>query len=178
MIDKQSVVLPDASGPNTSIILPLGTPPIPNAISRAMDPVGITSIPSLWVTSPSFIMEPRPYCFSICSIASRIACNLGLLDEPFGDFVWEFFASFMDSYYHIRGKIQDKAFAWSKGTLHPSKLRFSGSSLPVECADGVRVDGVQFSAPRPFGKLRVSDLMVYDSSLPKGPDPSMNSGSP
>src|SRR5687767_4426856 len=33
-------------------------------------------------------------------------------------------------------------------TLLSRSLTVSGSSLPVECADGVRVDGVQFSAPR------------------------------
>jgi uncharacterized protein YjdB len=38
------VVLPELSGPYISIILPLGTPPTPNAISNGRQPVGITSI--------------------------------------------------------------------------------------------------------------------------------------
>ena len=65
---KANVVLPEDSGPNTSIILPFGIPPIPNAISKLRAPVGIASTFML-LTSPNFITEPLPNCFSICPIA-------------------------------------------------------------------------------------------------------------
>ena len=42
--DNASVVFPDDSGPYISIILPLGNPPIPKAMSRLSEPVGIDSI--------------------------------------------------------------------------------------------------------------------------------------
>ena len=40
--DSASVVFPADSAPNISTILPLGNPPIPNAISKIIEPVGIT----------------------------------------------------------------------------------------------------------------------------------------
>ncbi len=63
-----TVVLPEDSGPNISITLPRGNPPTPSATSSARHPVEITLIPGLtdW---PSFIIEPLPNCFSICSKA-------------------------------------------------------------------------------------------------------------
>ena len=64
-----NVVLPELSGPYISIILPLGTPPIPKAKSNANDPVGIAST-FTETLSPSFIIEPLPKSFSIFSIAS------------------------------------------------------------------------------------------------------------
>ncbi|MPM25330.1 hypothetical protein SDC9_71821 [bioreactor metagenome] len=63
-ICNATVVLPDDSGPNISMILPLGTPPIPVAMSRGSAPVGMDSIFNL-AFSPSFIIEPFPNCFSI-----------------------------------------------------------------------------------------------------------------
>ncbi|EKD55648.1 MAG: hypothetical protein ACD_59C00083G0001 [uncultured bacterium] len=56
-----SVVLPDDSGPYISTMRPRGTPPIPVAISREREPVGMTSIATVLMTdSPSFIIEPFP----------------------------------------------------------------------------------------------------------------------
>ncbi len=56
---RVSVVLPDDSGPKISTTRPRGMPPIPKAISRAIDPVGITSI-GVAVRSLIFITEPLP----------------------------------------------------------------------------------------------------------------------
>ena len=39
---KANVVLPEDSGPYISIILPLGYPPTPNAISRLSEPLELT----------------------------------------------------------------------------------------------------------------------------------------
>ena len=72
IICNARVVFPDDSGPYISIILPLGTPPIPNAISSPNAPVGIASIFIAW-NSPSFITDPLPNCFSICPIAASNA---------------------------------------------------------------------------------------------------------
>ena len=63
------VVLPELSGPYISIIRPLGTPPIPKAISNAKEPVGIASTFTV-ALSPSFIIAPFPKSFSIFSIAN------------------------------------------------------------------------------------------------------------
>src|SRR5262245_36790355 len=76
MMCRQTVVLPDPSGPNTSTTRPRGMPPTPSARSSARDPVGMTPIPSPIGCSPSFITAPLPNCFSICcnvtsSILSR-----------------------------------------------------------------------------------------------------------
>ena len=73
--DKANVVLPEASGPKISVIRPLGSPPTPKARSTAMEPVGITSIVYFWPSPPKRIMEPFPYCFSIWSMARRIAAS-------------------------------------------------------------------------------------------------------
>jgi hypothetical protein len=56
---KDRVVLPEDSGPNISIILPLGIPPTPRAISRPSDPVGTTFTFTLGV-SPNFMIAPSP----------------------------------------------------------------------------------------------------------------------
>ena len=76
---KESVVLPDASGPYISITLPLGTPPIPNARSIDNAPVDIAGI-FLILSAPSFINEPSPNCFSICSktVSSFFALSLSI----------------------------------------------------------------------------------------------------
>ena len=41
---KETVVLPELSGPYTSIIRPRGYPPTPNATSNAKEPLGIVEI--------------------------------------------------------------------------------------------------------------------------------------
>ena len=53
-----------SSGPYISRTLPLGTPPIPSAMSRARDPVEMDGMSRIF-SSPIFIIEPRPNCFSI-----------------------------------------------------------------------------------------------------------------
>ena len=57
---------------------PLGTPPIPKAASRASEPVGIAATWSVAAFSPSFMSEPLPNFFSICSlVTSRIFSFFG-----------------------------------------------------------------------------------------------------
>src|SRR6266511_1697509 len=68
----QSVVLPDDSGPKISVIRPRGMPPTPRARSSAIDPVGIEST-DCRSADPSFMIEPRPNCFSIDRIAASTA---------------------------------------------------------------------------------------------------------
>ena len=64
-----SVVLPDDSGPKISMTRPLGYPPTPSAMSRVIDPVGITGMS---FTSVLFIrmIDPLPKSFSIFSITA------------------------------------------------------------------------------------------------------------
>ena len=52
-----NVVLPDDSGPYISTTLPCGSPPIPKAMSRLRDPVGILGILTIF-SSLNFIMVP------------------------------------------------------------------------------------------------------------------------
>ena len=59
-----TVVLPEDSGPYISTILPLGSPPIPTAISRPIEPVDIEST-TIDEASPNLIIEPLPKSFSI-----------------------------------------------------------------------------------------------------------------
>src|SRR5690242_18545276 len=68
----QTVVLPDDSGPKISTIRPRGIPPTPSARSSAIDPVGIEST-DCRSADPSFMIEPRPNCFSIARIAASTA---------------------------------------------------------------------------------------------------------
>jgi len=69
------VVFPDDSGPKISITLPLGSPPIPSALSRAREPVDITGTSTIGLP-PSFIIDPLPNCRSICTIAVSTAFSL------------------------------------------------------------------------------------------------------
>ena len=77
-ICSATVVLPLDSGPYISIILPFGTPPIPNAISRLIEPVGIVSTLREADGSPS-IIAPFPYERSIFDIAASNALILSSL---------------------------------------------------------------------------------------------------
>src|SRR5687768_13861329 len=67
-----SVVLPDDSGPKISVIRPRGTPPIPVARSSAIEPVGMAST-FCRSAEPSFMIEPRPNCFSMLRMAASTA---------------------------------------------------------------------------------------------------------
>ena len=53
----ERVVLPDDSGPYISTTLPLGRPPIPSAMSRLREPVGMLGILTIF-SSLNFIMVP------------------------------------------------------------------------------------------------------------------------
>src|SRR6476620_11332845 len=68
----QSVVLPDDSGPKTSVIRPRGMPPTPSARSSAIEPVGIVST-CCRSAEPRRMIEPEPNCFSIARIAASTA---------------------------------------------------------------------------------------------------------
>ena len=76
MACNESMVLPAPSGPDISTIRPLGKPPMPSAASTASDPVEIASISCTPPSSPRRIIDPLPYCFSICDIASSSALAL------------------------------------------------------------------------------------------------------
>ena len=68
----QTVVLPDDSGPKISVMRPRGMPPTPSARSSAIEPVGIVSRTS-FSRDPSFMIAPRPNCFSIVARAASTA---------------------------------------------------------------------------------------------------------
>src|SRR6266851_5014101 len=70
-----TVVFPEPSGPYISTTRPRGRPPMPSATSRAIDPVGITSIGAR-PSSPSRMIEPLPNCRSIW--ASAVSRDLSL----------------------------------------------------------------------------------------------------
>src|SRR5271157_1841772 len=73
MICKQMVVLPDDSGPKTSLTRPRGMPPTPRAASKLMEPVEITAIGTRASLEPRRTIDPFPNCFSICARASSTA---------------------------------------------------------------------------------------------------------
>ncbi len=81
MACRATVVLPDDSGPYTSIIRPRGYPPTPNAASSASEPLEDVAI-SKSVFSPSFMMEPLPKFFSICFRACSKAALRSLIHFP------------------------------------------------------------------------------------------------
>ena len=57
---RASVVFPDDSGPNISMIRPRGTPPIPSATSRDKAPVEITLSIKVGWSSPKRMIDPLP----------------------------------------------------------------------------------------------------------------------
>src|ERR1035441_10605888 len=73
MICKHIVVLPDDSGPKTSLTRPRGIPPTPSAASKLIEPVEITAIGTRASFDPSRTIDPLPNCFSICASASSTA---------------------------------------------------------------------------------------------------------
>ena len=79
---RAMVVLPEDSGPKTSMIRPRGMPPTPRAISRSMQPVGMAEMFRLAELSPSFMMAPLPNCFSICARAISRAFSLSSIAIP------------------------------------------------------------------------------------------------
>src|SRR6185312_13725192 len=68
----QSVVLPEDSGPKTSVIRPRGMPPTPSARSSAIEPVGMVST-CCRSAEPRRMIEPEPNCFSMARIAASTA---------------------------------------------------------------------------------------------------------
>ena len=59
-------------GPKISVIRPRGMPPTPSARSSAIEPVGIVSS-TCRSPEPSFMIEPRPNCFSMSRGAASTA---------------------------------------------------------------------------------------------------------
>ena len=74
-----TVVLPEDSGPYTSIIRPRGIPPTPSAMSRGRIPVEMTSIFIFALASPRRIIDPFPCVFSICLSAFSRASSRAVL---------------------------------------------------------------------------------------------------
>src|SRR5581483_10386116 len=77
------VVLPEDSGPKTSMTRPRGKPPTPSAASKEIAPVEMTEIGTMASFDPRRMIDPLPNCFSICdsarSIARAFSSAMGLL---------------------------------------------------------------------------------------------------
>src|SRR3954468_7099727 len=71
---RATVVLPEASGPYTSTTRPRGRPPTPRAMSRAIEPVGMTFMATSGL-SPRRMTEPLPNCLSIWARAMSSALS-------------------------------------------------------------------------------------------------------
>ena len=72
-----TVVLPEDSGPNTSMMRPRGMPPTPSAISSGKIPVEITSTFMFALASPRRMIAPLPcafsmFCRAFSSASSRV----------------------------------------------------------------------------------------------------------
>src|ERR1017187_7673192 len=67
------VVLPEDSGPKTSMTRPRGSPPTPSAASSEVDPVEMTETGTMASFDPRRRIEPLPNCFSIWLKASSKA---------------------------------------------------------------------------------------------------------
>ena len=68
-----SVVFPEDSGPNTSMIRPRGRPPTPSARSSPSEPVDTVSMSSISVPSAMRMIAPLPNCFSMLASATLSA---------------------------------------------------------------------------------------------------------
>src|ERR1035437_8836616 len=68
---KQKVVLPEDSGPYTSMMRPLGKPPTPRARSMASEPVESVST-FILVLLPRRMIEPSPNCLVMAESASSM----------------------------------------------------------------------------------------------------------
>ncbi len=121
---RATVVFPLDSGPYTSIILPLGTPPRPRARSRLRQPVGVVSICILAPLSPSFMTEPFPNCFSICPSAAsnaRIFSSFTIIFSLsfYQTSVRECLFAFYSSYYYIFLLLSSKIVGKSANCREP-----------------------------------------------------------
>src|ERR1700722_10808700 len=67
------VVLPEDSGPKTSMTRPRGKPPTPRAASKEMEPVEMTEMGPMASLAPRRMTEPLPNCFSSCESAVSMA---------------------------------------------------------------------------------------------------------
>src|SRR5256714_4531942 len=76
------VVLPADSGPYSSVTRPRGMPPTPSARSSSSAPVGMTVISRCAACSPSFMIEPLPWLFTICAIAVSSAFSFSIQMPP------------------------------------------------------------------------------------------------
>ena len=72
---------------------PRGSPPIPNAKSNAIDPVGMDFTALSEGESPSRITAPRPNAFSICARANSRVLSRSLLVPLTETFVSAFFTA-------------------------------------------------------------------------------------
>src|SRR5690349_15173273 len=70
---KVNVVLPDDSGPKISTMRPRGKPPMPSAMSRPSEPVGMTWTSRSTGSLPRRMIAPLPNCLSIAASARSIA---------------------------------------------------------------------------------------------------------
>ena len=83
MACSASVVLPDDSGPKTSIMRPRGKPFPPRAKSTDRLPVEIPSI-CIWQSAPRGMMEPSPNSFSIWASVFFSSGFASIKDRPVG----------------------------------------------------------------------------------------------
>lgn len=75
MMLRHKVVLPEDSGPKTSMMRPRGSPPTPSARSIAREPVGRTET-FILEASPMRMRVPSPNCLLMVEIARLSVCVL------------------------------------------------------------------------------------------------------
>jgi hypothetical protein len=89
---RASVVLPEDSGPKISTTLPRGTPPMPRAKSRPMEPVGMNGM--TWcASSDRRMIEPLPYLRSmvvsaVCRASRRWSSGAAVAFLAMGLSIW------------------------------------------------------------------------------------------